>query len=497
MRLTGLCKAGLLAVMVVCSVVVGPLPFARAEVPDAWLTHDDPFGFSIRYPPTWTVEIVQNELISISNGDGTMFVIVQPFFGRDGVTAEGRVWEVPGKLASVFPNAIVNDLYRVSSQPDEVVAELQFDDGGEAGRALVMCTLDGRSGMLYGIAAPDRAFDKLREVLIDILTSLAFTTPTATLPDASGVTYVRWQEPNEGAFTLEVPQGWQVSGGLHRENALDFRPDVRITSPDERMFFRIGDQNIPPYTSPRWSLEVAGFTEGSWYSYMGMTWMVRSYVSGLDFAREYLMQNLPAGCTGATIIDERDRSDLSQPINEIYGRYNLYGGSLTVDTGQVLAECSLGGESVYIFCFAGTKLTKTPDIEVWNVEYLVYGVVPAVEGDAGQAILGHIANSYELNPQWVQRQAEVAGEVGDTVARVAGEIREITRKAFEAESEARYNAARRWSNMILGQTDVMDPATGETWRVANGHNYYWRRGDTVVGTDIDRPNVDFTPLVEW
>ena len=97
----------------------------------------------------------------------------------------------------------------------------------------------------------------------------------------------------------------------------------------------------------------------------------------------------------------------------------------------------------------------------------------------------------------MRRQAEVAGEVGDTVARVAGEIREITRQTFEAESAARDNAARRWSNMILGQTDVQDPLTGETWRVANGHNYYWRRGDTVVGTDIDRPNVEFTPLVEY
>ena len=39
--------------------------------------------------------------------------------------------------------------------------------------------------------------------------------------------------------------------------------------------------------------------------------------------------------------------------------------------------------------------------------------------------------------------------------------------------------------------------TGEAWHVANGHNNYWRRGDTTVGTDIDPPNVDFTPLVEW
>jgi hypothetical protein len=59
---------------------------------------------------------------------------------------------------------------------------------------------------------------------------------------------------------------------------------------------------------------------------------------------------------------------------------------------------------------------------------------------------------------------------------------------------------RKWSNVILGKTDVIDPVTGETWKVTSGSNYYWRNAgtNTIVGTNTyDRPNINFEPLREW
>jgi len=482
--------------LALCLSLVGT---ALAAAPDGWPTHNDPLGFSVRHPPNWTAEVVQNELIRVRSNDGSMFVLVQPFFARDGETAASKVNEVPLKLAALLPNATATATHPVSSQPDQVVAELSFDDGGQPGRALALCLVDGRGGMLYAIAAPARTFDKVRPVLLDVLNTLTFTTPTAPPPVSGGVSYVTWRDPNEGAFTLEVPQGWQVSGGLYRFHAVDVRPDVQIVSPDGGMFFRIGDQDVPPFTTPNSMLEMTGFHEGSWYSSMGMTWMVRRYVSGLDFAREYLTQHLPDGCAEATIIEERDRADLSGPINDIYARYNLYGSSMTMSMGEVTAQCQAGSETTYLYCFAGTKLAQTPpELGIWTVDYLVYGQARADEQAAAMAILGRIANSYTPDPQWAISQAKLSGAVSATVAQMSDEISEIIRQSFENTSQVQDDAARHWSNMILGVTDVRDPVTGEEWRVANGHNYYWRRGDTVVGTDINEPpNVEFTPLAEF
>ena len=484
--------------MLLASLCLSPVGMAFAAAPDAWQLHDDPLGFSVRHPPNWSAEVVQNELISVRSADGKMFALVQPFFAHDGATAESWIGEVPEKLAAVLPNATVGEVRQVSSQPDEVTAELSFDNHGEPGRALVLCVLDGRSGMLYGVAAPARTFDKLRPVLVDVLGTFSFTTPTAPVAvGGGGVSYVKWQDPNEKAFTLEAPQGWQVTGGLYRFHAVDVRPDVQITSPDGQMSFRIGDQDVPPYTVPSQMLDMTGFPEGSWYSSMGMTWMIRSYVSGLDFAREYLMQHLPDGCVDANITDERDRPDLAQPINDVYAQFNLYGASVTVSIGEVTAECQMNGQPVIAYCLARTMLTQTPNVGIWTMDYLLYGVAPAAEQETAKAILTHIASSYQPDPDWVRRQAELSGAVADITAKMGDDILQIMRQAFEYTSQVQDDAARHWSNMILGMTDVRDPATGEEWRVANGHNYYWRKGDIIVGTDIDRPNVEFTPLMEF
>ena len=59
---------------------------------------------------------------------------------------------------------------------------------------------------------------------------------------------------------------------------------------------------------------------------------------------------------------------------------------------------------------------------------------------------------------------------------------------------------RKFSNYILGVTDVVDPETGETWKVEAGHNYYWRRDFTnqVAGTrTADRPDINFSLLKEF
>src|SRR5689334_16033918 len=60
------------------------------------------------------------------------------------------------------------------------------------------------------------------------------STPHATLASA-GVRFVPWRDPKEGAFTVSVPEGWQLSGGLYRAAAIDVRPVVEIQSPDGLM----------------------------------------------------------------------------------------------------------------------------------------------------------------------------------------------------------------------------------------------------------------------
>src|SRR6202046_2897989 len=67
---------------------------------------------------------------------------------------------------------------------------------------------------------------------------------------ASGPTWVRYTDNAEGAFSMEVPVGWQVEGGMYRFGYLDVRWMMDIRSLDGKVVIRINDPNIPPYVLP-------------------------------------------------------------------------------------------------------------------------------------------------------------------------------------------------------------------------------------------------------
>jgi hypothetical protein len=124
------------------------------------------------------------------------------------------------------------------------------------------------------------------------------------------------------------------------------------------------------------------------------------------------------------------------------------------------------------------------------------------ESEAGllRQISDHIFQSIKLNPQWVSSQQQLAGNVSQIVSQTNHEISKIISDSYWHRQATLDNVNRKFSNYILGATDVVDPATGETWKAEAGHNYYWRKDRTgqIAGTEIDeRPDIDFSPLKEF
>src|SRR5207302_8095671 len=101
--------------------------------------------------------------------------------------------------------------------------------GGKQGQANLLCSIDGRTGMFYAIAAPQEQFGQQREMLHHVLRSLSFTGATGQ-GGAEKTEYVRWTEPNEHGYSCEVPKDWKVEGGLVRVSAVDLRSAGTLTS---------------------------------------------------------------------------------------------------------------------------------------------------------------------------------------------------------------------------------------------------------------------------
>lgn len=80
----------------------------------------------------------------------------------------------------------------------------------------------------------------------------AATNSTTTIgqqqPKTSGGSplWVRYTDNAEGAFSMEVPVGWQVEGGMYRFGYLDVRWMMDVRSLDGKVIIRVNDPNVPP-----------------------------------------------------------------------------------------------------------------------------------------------------------------------------------------------------------------------------------------------------------
>lgn len=486
--------------------IPGPRPDPGRQTPaTGWVRHDDPLGFTLRHPRGWKVSAVNQEYILIRSEDGGRLVVVWPFLLKQKATAEQRARDVPRLFAKLFPDARVEKMKQRTRRPDEVLASMSYAPGGKPGRAALLCSIHERSGMLYAFGAPAAEYETARNTFVAVLKSFSFTKPTVNVsPPAAGVPairYVRWQDPRENAFSIEVPAGWKVSGGMYRFAPVDVRACITMLSPDGLIRVAGGDSEIPTFSIPFSPY----FPEGSDYSPgYGVTMKVRRYVPGLAFAKEYVQTKVARGCSDLTFTEARDRPDAAKAINEIHARLAATGIRVHLTTGEASFACKSAGRPMRGYYFAGTQSVTYPSAEgqggIWQVQFLHGYIAPADKVATAQAVLDHGIRSIQINPQWAQMQQGITAAAGRIVSETHAYISKIINDSYWSRQATYDDLSRRWSNVILGQTDLVDPATGERFKAESGHNYYWRKDYTNTGAGTDtytRPDIDFSPLVEW
>ncbi len=131
-------------------------------------------------------------------------------------------------------------------------------------------------------------------------------------PPAEDLPLAAWRDPGEGAFTVRVPRGWQVTGGVHRSSPIDVRLIVRAQSPDGHIQVFVDDPDILPRQVPNPMLQQLGQREGQiGQGPMGPI-LIQQYRTGVQFAREYIGWKL---CRQPQITEARLLPDQSNEMN--------------------------------------------------------------------------------------------------------------------------------------------------------------------------------------
>jgi len=128
---------------------------------------------------------------------------------------------------------------------------------------------------------------------------MALLSPGTAQDSVDTLTWTNMEDLREGAFTVDVPAGWQVEGGLFRFSSFDTRPMVRVTSPDGGIVIIRGDYSVPGFEIPTAASESLGYSEGQ-SLHPGS--MLLQYMTGEEFGGWYVngmngmlpSENIPA-----------------------------------------------------------------------------------------------------------------------------------------------------------------------------------------------------------
>ncbi|MFQ6067517.1 MAG: hypothetical protein ACE5K3_09605 [bacterium] len=466
-----------------------------------FVTHKDPHGFSLDYPEGWGVRVIGGGCIvvgkDVENMMGPMVWIWTVTLRQSGTTKD-VVDSMVTFLKKSYPDLKILSMRELSTVQATVALKFSYSDQGAKYQGLLLGSREGKRVILSGFVSPWETYAQSKASLVRILSSFKVD---PTLRDASKIAppdheFVTYKDPYEGAFTLKVPRGWKVEGGVVRPY-IDAAVALEIKKDPEGTVAISYYAPLPPlFAEPSEVLSMAGFLEGSRYnpSYgAAQDMIVYHYLPGQSYIREWLLPQIKQNYPDTKIVSSRDRPDL------LKGAPQIPWLEVSRACAEAAVEGTVSGTKVKGKITVFTQLTRPPGMPsgMWQANVLIYNAPPQ-ELEQLEAIANKMNDTFRVDPAWALREAQEQIKRSRIISHSADEVARIIRQTYENRSATLDEISRKWSNAILGRVDLVDPETGEIdWGVPSGSNYYWKQGDVIIGTEIyQRPTIDSRLLTD-
>ena len=465
----------------------------KSAAQSGWVVHQDPSGFVVERPETWSLQTEQTSGRALVRGAQGEEISIWPVFVPGGLDPQGATALLGREAAARHPTARWDE-------PQLAAPTAVRITGRDAERQIVAAAAwvpspSGAAAFVYEITATPQQLAASMDAILHVLGSFRLVGRELATSDAAAVPAQRWvsfRDPVEGAWTLEVPEGWTPRGGVVRIAPMDVRKQFEAAAPTGARVFMF-DARIPTYSVPSEIDRIQGRGEGAPYSPgYGVRWEIRRYLTGQQYAEYYVRTYLAPRCGELTITGSRDQPALSQAATAALQRGAVVPSIATV--GDVKFTCQPPGSPPLLgFCVATTRGGGG----IWTVQMLIGYLAPASEIDRAHDVMVHVANSFKWNPEWEAMQGRIAGQTSAAIAGVNQYAYEITGQVAAARAASEDELARRRSNATLGVDDVTDPVSGRQFKVESGSNYYWvDAAGNIAGTrTATAPAVDFRQLL--
>jgi hypothetical protein len=272
----------------------------------------------------------------------------------------------------------------------------------------------------------------------------------SSIPNPDQVAFDRVPEPNQNAFTVLVPRGWKIRGGIFDVNPLQVNGPGNSMSPKCDFAVMSDDQGsmmmrwLPTwnYADPTYSPSGgAQFPPGQWYE--GMP--VRLMVSARQFLWEMLQAERPRA-TGMTINAEEPVKEVTaafykqaEPLNQSLRQAGL--APWDFESWDMRVEYTEDGQ-IYWEEVIVTVCDYRRGGNMWTNDYTFMLRAPAPLYPTWGRVLEQIRQSLENNPQWLAAVEKAKGER----ARIAWETQQYINQVMAeiiAKRQQAYDEAQR------------------------------------------------------
>ena len=308
---------------------------------------------------------------------------------------------------------------------------------------------------------------------------------------AAAITWDKFTDPVEHAFTIDGPRGYVVRPMTVRRGPIDYVLQTRAVAPDSSIDVRINDGGIPAFSEPtrmgqQLGQRVGMVVDGG----HGQRFMIEPYEPALPFAYDYGKKMMSAFCAQPALKAARPLPvpPSAAPATPIS----------TVDVGEAYFECPNNGKVGYVYMITSRFHQAGSEIGTWGV-YVVVGLV-ATRARAGEgfAIARHMAFSVNVNQQWYMANLQTAARQDADINAEFDRQKSARESQLAASDRNQDSEQQSFEDIINGVTPTIDPQTGEKRDVATGYigNYYWtdQNGHTVNTSTWTAPGPNYRPL---
>jgi hypothetical protein len=312
------------------------------------------------------------------------------------------------------------------------------------------------------------------------------------------VAFQRLSEPREGAFTMLVPRGWLVEGGIFRSNsntaggtanAIEAKCDIAMKSDSNGTVMLRRLPKINSADGP-----IIPFTHGPGTNYNG------AIVTRMPTVDNYLMsvfKQTRLRASNIRIIQNEPLPKLvaavrrfSEPFNHSLAQVGIHPPSY--HAGFLIVEYNEGDTRFKELLYT-ILIDARASMGLWTNDLTTTMRAPVNEVAQWKPVLEIISNSIQLNPKWIAGELKGQGERAEIARKVMQDISRIDREIAAHRHRTRKEIATDQYLTLTGQNDYKNPYTGKVERDNNDWKNRWvnSRGEYIYSNDTTyNPNAD-------